>query len=295
MRFFLGRKGRFALVDFRRTLSTLISFDEVHVRDKFKALGSGDVTVTKLRGNQQGIAVITLMNPERKNALTGYMMVKLAEAVDELEQWQDGKALVLRGSEGYFCSGGDLSVVKAINTPEEGNIMCAFMQRTLSRLGRLPLISVAAVEGRALGGGAELAVACDFRLMSKSAEIRFVQVKMGLTPGWGGGTRLVRLLGKQQALQLLGKGQKVDLSYGRQLGLVDGELPTNQDVVTSCCDWLSEFLEADTSVLRGIKGVVSAGDHLGNQDELDKERSIFTSVWGAEANKQALGQSMKHN
>lgn len=108
-------------------------------------------------------------------------------------------------------------------------------------------------------------------------------------------SRNVRLLGKQQALQLLGKGQKVDLSYGRQLGLVDGELPTNQDVVTSCCDWLSEFLEADTSVLRGIKGVVSAGDHLGNQDELDKERSIFTSVWGAEANKQALEQSMKHN
>lgn len=64
--------------------------------------------------------------------------------------------------------------------------------------------------------------------MSNSAEIRFVQVKMGLTPGWGGGTRLVRLLGKQQALQLLGKGQKVDLSSGRQLGLVDGELPTNQ-------------------------------------------------------------------
>ena len=64
--------------------------------------------------------------------------------------------------------------------------------------------------------------------MSKSAVIRFVQVKMGLTPGWGGGTRLVRLLGKQQALQLLGKGLKVDLSYGWQLGLVDGELPTNQ-------------------------------------------------------------------
>ena len=156
MRFSLARKGRFALVDFRRTLSTLISFDEAHVRDKFKGLGRGDVTVTKLRENQRGIAVITLMNPERKNALTGYMMVKLAEAVDELEQWQDGKALVLRGSEGYFCSGGDLSVVKAINTPEEGNIMCAFMQRTLSRLGRLPLISVAAVEGRALGGGAEV-------------------------------------------------------------------------------------------------------------------------------------------
>lgn len=64
--------------------------------------------------------------------------------------------------------------------------------------------------------------------MSKDAEIRFVQVKMGLTPGWGGGARLVKLLGKQKALQLLGKGEKVDLSYGHQLGLVDGELPLGQ-------------------------------------------------------------------
>ena len=64
--------------------------------------------------------------------------------------------------------------------------------------------------------------------MSKDAEIRFVQVKMGLTSGWGGGARLVKLLGKQKALQLLGKGQKVGLSYGRQLGLVDGELPLGQ-------------------------------------------------------------------
>ena len=64
--------------------------------------------------------------------------------------------------------------------------------------------------------------------MSKDAEIRFVQVKMGLTPGWGGGARLVKLLGKQKTLQLLGKGEKVDVSYGHQLGLVDGELPLGQ-------------------------------------------------------------------
>ena len=75
---------------------------------------------------------------------------------------------------------------------------------------------------------AQLTTACDFRLMSKDAEIRFVQVKMGLTPGWGGGARLVKLLGKQKALQLLGKGEKVDLSYGHQLGLVDGELQPGQ-------------------------------------------------------------------
>ncbi|KAJ7377855.1 enoyl CoA hydratase domain-containing protein 1 [Desmophyllum pertusum] len=270
------------------------SYDEAEVRKKFKVLGSGDVTLTKLAGNQKGMAVISLLNPERKNALTGYMMVKLAEVIDELEQWEHGKALVLHGCEGSFCSGADLSVVKAINTPEEGNLMCAFMQRTLTRLGRLPLVSVAAIEGRALGGGAELATACDFRLMSRNAEIRFVQVKMGLTPGWGGGARLVRLLGKQKALQLLGKGEKVDLCYGRQLGLIDDELPHDQDVVTSCCDWLSEFLAADTTVLRAVKGVVTAGDDSRLKDELDIERSIFTTLWGAEANKKALEKSKKH-
>ncbi|XP_078346548.1 ethylmalonyl-CoA decarboxylase-like [Oculina patagonica] len=269
-------------------------FDEAEVRKKFKVLGSGDVTLTKLTGNQEGTAVISLLNPERKNALTGYMMVKLAEVVDELERWQHGKALILHGCEGSFCSGADLSIVKTINTPKEGNLMCAFMQRTLTRLGSLPLISVAAIEGKALGGGAELATACDFRLMSKNAEIRFVQVKMGLTPGWGGGAKLVRMLGRQKALQLLGKGEKVDLSYGLQLGLVDGELPHDQDVVTGCCDWLSEFLAADASVLRAIKGVVSVGDDSRLNNKLDIERSIFTTLWGAEANKQALEKSKKH-
>lgn len=270
------------------------SFDEAEVRQKFKVLGAGDVTLTKLTGGQEGTAVISLLNPERKNALTGYMMVRLAEAVDELQQWEHGKALILHGCEGSFCSGADLSIVKTINTPREGNLMCAFMQRTLSRLESLPLISVAAVEGRALGGGAELTTACDFRLMSKDAEIRFVQVKMGLTPGWGGGARLVKLLGKQKALQLLGKGEKVDLSYGHQLGLVDGELPLGQDVVTSCCDWLSEFLGTDTLVIRAIKSVVSAGHDSRLKDALDIERSIFTTLWGGEANKQALENAKKH-
>ena len=166
MGFYLVRSRclRLAFSCFRRTFPRLFcsaslhenSFDEVEVRKTFKVLGNGDVKLTKLTGKQKGIAVITLLNPERKNALTGYMMVKLAEAVDELEQWQNGKALILHGSEGSFCSGGDLSVVKVINTPEKGNLMCAFMQRTLTRLGRLPLISVAAIEGRALGGGAEV-------------------------------------------------------------------------------------------------------------------------------------------
>ena len=159
-------RSSFTRFSVRRTFAKLVCsgsrigensvFDEAEVRQKFKVLGSGDVTLTKLKGEREGTAVISLLNPERKNALTGFMMVRLAEAVDELEQWEHGKALILHGCEGSFCSGADLSIVKTINTPGEGNLMCAFMQRTLSRLESLPLVSVAAVEGRALGGGAEV-------------------------------------------------------------------------------------------------------------------------------------------
>ena len=159
-------RSSFARFSVRRTFAKLFCsgssigensfFDEAEARQKFKVLGSGDVTLTKLTGRQEGTAVISLLNPERKNALTGHMMVRLAEVVDELEQWRHGKALILHGCDGSFCSGADLSIVKTINTPREGNLMCAFMQRTLSRLESLPLVSVAAIEGRALGGGAEV-------------------------------------------------------------------------------------------------------------------------------------------
>ena len=149
------RRTSFKLLPFA-SFSRQTCFDEVEVREKFKTLGEGDVKLIKMTGNQEGIGVLSLCNPARKNALTGFMMVRLAECVDELEKWLSGKVVVLHGMERSFCSGADLSIIKAINTPEEGNLMCAFMQRTLTRLARLPLVSIAAIEGKALGGGAEV-------------------------------------------------------------------------------------------------------------------------------------------
>lgn len=287
------RRTFFKLLPFA-SFSRQTCFDEVEVREKFKILGEGDVELTKMTGIQERIGVLSLCNPARKNALTGFMMVRLAECVDELEKWQSGKVVVLHGMERSFCSGADLSIIKAINTPEEGNLMCAFMQRTLTRLARLPLVSIAAIEGKALGGGAELAMACDFRLMSRDAEIQFLQVKMGLTPGWGGGARLVNQVGKQTALRLLGKAEKVNLSYGCQIGLVDGELTNDKDVVTSCSELVPEFLQSDSSVLRGIKSVVCAEGGTSLEENLYRERLIFTSLFGAEANKKALEKATKH-
>ena len=148
------------------------SFDEDAVRIKFRSLGkNGSVGLTKLTNRNEGTAVISISNPDKKNAMNGIMMVQLAEVVDELETWNDGKAVIVHGTHGTFCSGADLSVAKAIQTPEEGGEMCALMQRTLMRLRRLPLISVAAIEGRALGGGAEVRLGEDWVLQCLACPI----------------------------------------------------------------------------------------------------------------------------
>lgn len=131
------------------------------------------------------------------------MMVELEKIVTELEKWDGGKGVIVYGQGDAFCSGGDLDFVKRIASPELGGQMSLFMQHTLHRFTNLPLISAAFVRGAAHGGGAELTTAVDYRIAGHTAEIRFVQAKMAITTGWGGATRLTKILGQKAALEYL--------------------------------------------------------------------------------------------
>ncbi|NXD06419.1 ECHD1 decarboxylase, partial [Nothocercus nigrocapillus] len=135
-------------------------YQEELIKKKLQQFAGGSINLSK---QEDGIAILTLNNPRLMNAFTGTMMIELQEKVTDLENWKDGKGLIVCGAGNTFCSGSDLNAVKAISNSEDGMNMCMFMQNTLTRLMRLPLISVALVQGKALGGGAELTTACDFR------------------------------------------------------------------------------------------------------------------------------------
>jgi len=197
---------------------------------KLGMYNGGNVTLDC--NDNTGVGVILLDNPARKNALTGSMMVQLEKIVSQLEQWDSGKAVVLYGTEKMFCSGGDLKILmQHLRTAREGAYMCQFMQDTLYRFSQLPLISIAVIQGMALGGGAELATACDFRLMHKSAAIQFVQSIMGITTGWGGGSRLVNIVGRKRALQLLLTANKVNYGNALDIGLIDSSISDYEAIV----------------------------------------------------------------
>ncbi|NXC61638.1 ECHD1 decarboxylase, partial [Aleadryas rufinucha] len=281
-------------------------YEEELIKKKLHQFSGGSINLSK---EDNGIGILTLNNPKLMNAFTGTMMVELQERVTELENWKDGKGLIIHGAGNTFCSGSDLNAVKeisnsqaSINTREgfgeklDGMNMCMFMQNTLTRLMRLPLISVALVQGKAFGGGAELTTACDFRLMTPGSEIRFVHKHMGLVPGWGGAARLVRIVGSGAALQLLGGAARVDPERALRLGLSEETLPSSDETgaLGEARAWLSQYTEGPTSVIRAVKKVVTAGRELPLEAALRTEKDIFGTVWGGPANLQALVRRPKH-
>mmetsp|Transcript_22411 Transcript_22411/g.68284 ORF Transcript_22411/g.68284 Transcript_22411/m.68284 type:complete len:275 (+) Transcript_22411:160-984(+) len=243
-----------------------------------------------------GVAHLTLRNAERRNALSGPMMVQLDEAVRSLESWHEGRVLLLSGEGGHFCSGADLGTVRqAIDTPERGALMSRFMTEVLDRLRNLPLLTVAAIDGAAVGGGAELCTAADIRVVSSNARIKFVHTRLGAAPGWGGAARLVQEVGRATALRLLLHSETIDAENAVSIGLahaagVEGESAVDVAIRTI----VGPSLEASASVesMRAIKRQVAESSKLPS-DVLREQTRLFTPLWGAGANRDAVHAQTK--
>lgn len=271
----------------RYTLSTDKGFESLA-----KKFVSGTVKLDK--DELTGTAVISLDNKEKKNAISGSMMCDLRNIIADLETWEAGKGVIMRGEGGTFCSGGDLDTVRNILSPEAGYQMSLYMNESLKRFSKLPMISVALVEGNALGGGAELAMSCDFMVMSDKARFGFVQTKMGLITGWGAGTRLVRKFGSSKALEVLASGRMMDAVECKRLGFANEVFPHSDKLLDVTKSWLEQYCSADKRVIRNLKSVVSNAIFLSVEESSAKENKLFSELWGGEANLKALGDKIKH-
>lgn len=271
----------------RRNNSTLL----IKARHKFAALGDGSVSLQK--DDETGIATVTLKHQEKKNALSGSMMVQLADIAEDLSSWMAGKGLIFQAEGDLFCSGGDLSTVKAISNPEDGLLMSTFMHDTLTKIYRSPLVTVCLVHGKALGGGAELTTVTDYRIFTETGEVCFVQGRMGVVTGWGGGTRLVKLLGATKALELMTTCQKMDASYASKIGYAD-DVVESSNRFEAAKTWLSHRLTHDPEVIQALKKIVVGARDLSFEESLLNERRNFSPLWGGPANIKALTSNVKH-
>ncbi len=166
------------------------------------------------------VARITLDRPERYNALGMKIMGELDAALDEVEANADARALILTGAgDRAFCSGADLKERREMDADERWAHNRA-MNDFANRLARLQLPTIAAINGLALGGGFEMALACDFRVAAEHAEFALPEVGLGIIPGAGGTQRLPRLIGPSKAKELILTARRITAEEALSLGIV---------------------------------------------------------------------------
>lgn len=184
-----------------------------------------------LQVESDGIAWVVIDAPGKLNVLSSAVMLRLNDVIGELEQAAQAKrvrALIIRsGKEASFIAGADIDEIVAITDPAEGAEKAALGQSVFTRISRLPIPTIAAIDGVCLGGGTELAIACNFRIASdrKETRIGLPEVQLGILPGFGGTTRLPRLIGLSNALQIILTGKPVDARKAERMGLIDERVP----------------------------------------------------------------------
>ena len=184
---------------------------------------------TLITNLEDGIFTITINRPDKLNALDKKVIEELGAAIDEVILNKEIKSAIITGSgEKAFVAGADISEFSSLNAQGGRDLAHRGQQLVFSKIENCGKPVIAAVNGFALGGGCELAMSCHFRLASENARFGQPEVNLGLIPGYGGTQRLVQLIGKGRALELLLTGNMIDASTALQLGLVNYVVPQNE-------------------------------------------------------------------
>ena len=175
------------------------------------------------------LATITLNRPDKLNALSPEMLIALETALAEIEARRDVYAVIVTGAgERAFCVGADIKAWGALEPLDMWRQWIRDGHRVFDRLARLRQPTIAALNGFTLGGGLELALACDIRLAAESVRLVQPEVNIGTIPGWGGTQRLPQIIGAGRAKQMIFSGARIDASTAERWGLVNEVVPPDQ-------------------------------------------------------------------
>jgi enoyl-CoA hydratase len=219
---------------------------------------------------------VTINRPDKRNALSRAVLAELRQAFDALGADATIKAVVLTGAGGKaFAAGGDLRELESVREADAAAAFSVEAKAALQSVRDFPAIVVAALNGDALGGGAELALACDLRVMAAHARLGFLQAKLAVTTGWGGGYDLIKRVGLATALGLLARAEVLSAEQAQGLGLADAIGPLDAAVD----GLLAPMLAHSAHVLRGFKAIAIAHDRQLRAAVDAAETEVFTRAW----------------
>ncbi|MFL5613240.1 MAG: enoyl-CoA hydratase/isomerase family protein [Gemmatimonadaceae bacterium] len=223
---------------------------------------------------QDRIATLTVNRPDKLNALNSALIGELGAAIDEMQSREDVGGILLTGAGRAFIAGADISELSGVSALD-GRRLARGGQEIFRKFELSPKPTIAAVNGFALGGGCELAMACQIRIASDAAKFGQPEVKLGLIPGYGGTQRLPRLVGRGRALQLLLTGEMIDGAEAYRIGLVNRVVPADQLIPVSTA-MLQQIL---TNAPLGVGACIDAVDR-GFDMPLDDALALEATMFG---------------
>jgi len=237
--------------------------------------------------------LLRVRRPHARNAIDRATMEELDQAIEILETRPDVGCLVVTGDgDRAFVAGGDLKDFVKLETSEQGRAMGARMQAVLQRLEDLPFPTIAAIGANAYGGGCEVALACDLRVMSEGAHLIFSQARLGLITGWGGTPRLVRAVGPTVAMRILFTGEYLSASDAKELGLVASVAPEGLALATAL-DMARQITRHPQASIRAFKTLIRQCAEGSFSDAVALENELFATRWGSTEHQNAVREFLQ--
>jgi enoyl-CoA hydratase len=234
--------------------------------------------VTSFEG---GVLTATLQRPEKRNALSRPLLAQVAAVFEEWSSRDDVVLAVLTGAgDKAFASGGDLKELEALRSEDQAVAFAAETRAALDRIRRFPVPVVAVLNGDALGGGAELALACDLRIAAAHARIGFLQGRLNIATAWGGGTDLFQLVPPSRALHLLCTAEILPASRALEIGILDAVAPADADPAEFIKAYIGRLSRQKPQVMRAFKALAIMHRFGARPDDkAASEGSRFAATW----------------
>ena len=238
------------------------------------------------------IAVVTINRPKSLNALNSETLAELDACFSEISERKDIKVVILTGSGAKaFVAGADISeMVNA--TPAEGRKMGMLAKEAFLKLETMPQVTIAAVNGFALGGGCEISMACDIRIASDNAKFGQPETGLGILPGFGGTQRLARLVGKGRAKELIFTCDMIDANEAYRIGLVNAVYP--QEELLAAAKKLANKIASNAPIaVRACKKAINEGLQVDMDQAIVVEEKAFGSCFETEDQKAGMGNFLE--
>lgn len=229
-----------------------------------------------------GTAVVTFNRPAVLNALNAALLEELSQALRALDDDASVRAIILTGSgEKAFAAGADIAELNALQNKRDGRAFARVGQALTRQIERMRVPVIAAVNGFALGGGCEIAMACDIRVASERARFGQPEVNLGIVPGYGGSQRTLRLTGRGQAMYLCLTGEIIDAQEALRIGLVERVVAPEQ-LMPEARRIAALIASRAPLAVAACKKVIDAGAHLEIDEALDIEAKAFGALVASE-------------